>query len=107
MNRNFTILQASLKRLKFYQDAADATSVTFIMKNDDTAAVMSFTENYSDGEAVIELDGNDTSVTGIYSYQINENTPNGIIKHGDLNCDDGDCEYGKVIICESLDGVVS
>ena len=106
-NRNFTILQASLKRLKFLQSQPDATSVTLVMRNDDTLATASYTENYISGEAVVELTGLDTAIVGVYSYQVNENTPDGIIKYGDLNCDGDDCAYGKIIICEALDGFVS
>lgn len=107
MGRNFIIIQGSLHRMKFYRGAADATSVTLYMKNVETDAVQSFTENYSDGVAVVEIPPAYTAVAGTYSYQINESTPDGAIKYRTGDCSGDDCVYGIITICESLDGVVS
>lgn len=107
MERNIVILQGSMKIVSIYQDDDTATSVDFLMKNDDTDALTTINAEYVDGVAVVEIDATYTTVVGVYSYQINENTPSGVIKHGAFDCPTGDCEFGKVIICESLDGFVS
>lgn len=105
MARNIVILQGSIHNIAIERDDSTATSATFIMKNDDTNAVITVTDNYVDGTALIELTGIHTAVVGTYSYQINENTPDGKIKHGDI--DMANLELGKVFIIESLDGAVS
>ncbi len=81
------------------------------MQNDDTEAVVIVNAEYEDVDGVmiaqIELTGLHTAIAGVYSYQINENTPTGVHKVGNDNCTGEDCEFGKVIICESLGGMVS
>ena len=106
MNKNFIIIQGSIKRIKFYQSTDDATEVTLVMKNNETLSITSFTESYVNGEAIIELSGSDTSIYGEYSYQINETVTGGLIKYGVTDCN-GECEYGIITICESLDVMVS
>lgn len=105
MARNITLIQGTAAGIDVYQNDLSATSATLYMKNDDTGATISVTENYTDGVATLELDGNDTAVVGVYSYQVNENLPDGIAKYGTFECTD--CEWGKIVICEALDGGIS
>lgn len=103
MNKDITIIQGSLHRLRFYKGAEDATDVSLILRNDDTLTTTTFSESYVDGEAVIEIGNAYTETIGVYSYQINEDTPAGVIKYGTGDCDDGDCGWSQIIICEALD----
>jgi len=111
MSRNIIILQGGEDDIQIQRDDPEAVSVTFVMKNDDTDALTEITEAYAEVDgtwmAQITIDGLHTSIIGVYSYQINENiSGGGIRKHGVGNCAEW-CEFGKLIICESLDGVVS
>lgn len=105
MARNITLIQGTAAGIDVYQNDLSATSATLYMKNDETDEVINVTGNYVDGVANIELDGIDTATPGIYSYQVNENLPDGIAKYGTFDCTD--CEWGKIIICEALDGGIS
>lgn len=105
MSRDITIIQGGRVDIQVYQNDDEATDVDFIMKNDETEAVITVNAAYVDGVAQVELIAMYTSTVGTYSYQINENTPTGIIKYGLDNC--SECNFGKVYICESLDVVVS
>lgn len=109
MANNITLIQGTVAGIDVVQNDLTATSVTIYMKNDDTQAVISKTANYTDGVATIELDGTDTSVVGVYPYQVNENLAGGgIAKYGAYDCDgDGDCEFGVIVICEAIDGGIS
>lgn len=102
---DMTIIQGTQLDLKVEQFDSAATSVDFIMKNDDTDVVYTTNATYTAGEAQIHISGLKTAIVGTYSYQLNENTPTGKTKYGVSNC--VECEFGKVYICEALDGAVS
>lgn len=108
-NRNIILIEGTVAGIDVIRNDLTATSVTLYMKNEDTDAVISKTASYVDGVATIELTGADTTTPGVYPYQINENlSGGGIAKYGALDCDeDGECEFGFIIICESLDGGIS
>lgn len=106
MARNITLIQGTVAGIDIYQNDTGAVSATLYMKNDETDELIFNTANYVDGVATISLDGLDTAVVGVYSYQVNENlSGGGIAKYGTFDC--SDCEFGKVIICEALDGGIS
>lgn len=106
MARFFTIIEGSVANFDVLRNDSTATSATLVLKNRETGVVSSHTANYIDETASIELDGNDTAITGVYQYQINENlSGGGIAKYGTFDCDD--CEWGEIIICEALDGGIS
>lgn len=110
MARNLTIIQGSVAAFDIIRNDPTATSVTMYLKNDDTEAVISGGSAYDgNGLATIELDGLDTSVIGVYRYQVNETlSGGGIAKYGAIDCDsDGDCDFNYIIVCESLDGGIS
>lgn len=108
MSRKIILIQGSVAAIDIEQQDPTATSASIYMKNEDTDAVISKTASYVDGVATIEFDGEDTSVVGVYPFQVNENLPDGIAKYGAEDCDgDGDCEFGVIIICEALDGGIS
>ena len=105
MSRNIIILQGSKLDIQVHQNDVTATDVDFIIKNDSTNAVETIHADYSNAIAQVEITGLNTGVAGTYSYQINENTPTGIVKYGTSVYEQ--CEFGKVYIVESLDGTVS
>lgn len=106
MARNITLIEGTVAGIDVYQNDLSASSATLYMKNNVTSETISKTANYTDGVATIELDGMDTATPGIYSYQINENLGGGgIAKYGTFDCDE--CEWGKIVICEALDGGIS
>jgi hypothetical protein len=111
MDRDLTTIEGSQLDIQVERFDPTATSVDFIMKNEDTDAVIITNAVYANVGgtyiAQVHLSGLKTAVPGVYGYQINENTPTGINKVGNLECSGEDCDYGKVIICESLGGVVS
>lgn len=107
MSKNFTIIQSGHYNIGVLQHDEQATSVEFLMKNDETDELIIVTAPYVDGFADVELTGTQTAVVGVYSYQVNEIIPEGRSKNRDFDCADGDCEFGKIIICEALDGVIS
>lgn len=109
MDRHFTWIEGTEAALKVLQNHPTATSVTIYIKNTETDAVISNTASYTDGEAVVEFDGNDTTTPGVYKMQVNENlSGGGIAKYGAKDCDgDGDCAFAYVTICESIDGGIS
>lgn len=107
MQRRIVIVQGSALTIEVIQSDPLATDVTVILRNDETLDLITVgPESYSDGIAHVTIDAEDTEVVGTYSIQLNETTPEGVIKHGAFDCDgDGNCYYAKVIVCESLDGV--
>ncbi len=106
MARNLTIIQGSVAAFDIVQNDPTATSATLYLKNEDTNEVISGNASYVANVASIELDGLDTSVTGVYRYQVNESlSGGGLAKYGAIDCDsDGDCDFNYIIVCESLDG---
>lgn len=104
---NIRIIQGGRADFQVYQNDEAAVSVSMFVKNDETGIVESITETYVDGVAQLTLDSsNITDVVGVYSYQINEDIPDSDpIKYGITNC--SDCEFSKIIICESIDDMVS
>lgn len=109
MAHNMTILQGSVAAFEVIRNDSSATSATMYLKNEDTNEVISGNANYVNGVANIELDGLDTSVVGIYRWQVNESlSGGGLAKYGAIDCDsDGDCDFNYIIVCESLDGGIS
>ncbi len=109
MARNLTIIQGSVAGFDIIRNDASATSVTMYLKNEDTLAVISSNAAYIGDRATVEFEGLDTSVTGVYRYQINESlSGGGLAKYGAIDCDsDGDCDFNYIIVCESLDGGIS
>lgn len=106
MARNITLIEGTVSNIDIYQNDPTATSATLYMRNDETNALISKTAPFVNDVATIELDGNDTTTPGVYSYQVNENLGGGgIAKYGTFECED--CEWGKIIICEALDGGIS
>ncbi len=103
---NIKIIQGSRADFQVYQNDTAAASVTLFMRDDETGIIQSITEPYVDGVAQLTLDSVHTDVPGVYSYQINEDIPGSdSIKYGITNC--SDCDFSKIIICESLDDMVS
>ena len=109
MARNFTWIEGTVAAFNVYQNDPTADSATIYLQNTDTLATISHTANYVEGVATVEFDGNDTAVVGTYKYQVNENlSGGGIAKYGTTDCDqDGDCDWGCVVICSALDGGIS
>ena len=106
MSRNITLIEGTVANIDIYQNDPTATSATLYMRNDETDALISKTATFVNDVATIELDGNDTTTPGVYSYQVNENlSGGGMAKYGTFEC--ADCEWGKIIICEALDGGIS
>lgn len=105
MARDITIIQGSETNIRVVQSNSSATDVTLYAKHDENGHTFSVTDSYSDGQAVLVIEGVDTGVLGVYSYQLNETIPTGYVKYGAFGCED--CDYGKLIICESLDGGIS
>lgn len=109
MARNLTIIQGSVAAFDIIQNDPSSTSATMYLKNEDTNEVISGNAAYVDGVANIVLDGLDTSIMGVYRYQVNESlSGGGLAKYGAIDCDsDGDCDFNYIIVCESLDGGIS
>lgn len=104
---NIKIIQGGRADFIVYQNDTAAESVTMWVKNGATGVIDSITETYTDGTAQLTLDSsNITDIVGVYSYQVNEDIPGSDpIKYGISNCTD--CEFSKIIICESIDDMVS
>lgn len=104
-----TVIEGSVVAFDIGQNDLSATSASMYLKNVETGETITGTANYVSRVATIEFDGSDTAVPGVYRYQVNENlSGGGIAKYGAFDCDqDGDCEYGYVVICEALDGGIS
>jgi hypothetical protein len=109
MSRNLTLIQGTVAAIDVIQNDPSSTSATIYLKNEDTSEIISKNAAYVSGVATIELDGTDTATVGIYPYQVNEVlSGGGLAKYGALDCDnDGDCDFGYIIICEALDGGIS
>lgn len=105
MSRNIILIQGTVAAIDVYQNDLTADTVTIYMKDDETDNLIINTATYENGVATVMLEGDDTAIVGVYSYQINENLPDGIAKYGTFECED--CEWGKIIICEALDGGIS
>ena len=99
---NITIRQGSQLDLQVNQGDENATSVTLLMRNQETDVTYSVSANYSDGVATLTLDSGETSVVGTYDYQINENIPGEDPVIYPDNCIDGDCSFPTIEICESI-----
>lgn len=99
--KDITIRQGSQYDFTVTQGDIAATTVTLIMRNQETLDTYSVTSTYVDGEANIELTSAETSVIGLYDYQVNENIPgeDPVIYPG--NCI-GDCVFPTINICESI-----
>lgn len=104
---NIKIIQGGRADFQVYQNDSAAVSVTMFVRNDDTGLIESITETYVDGVAQLTLDSsNITDIPGVYSYQVNEDIPGSDpVKYGISNCND--CEFSKIIVCESIDDMVS
>lgn len=97
---NMTVRQNGKLTFTVNRADDDAVSATFIMQLDDL--IVTETVAYdSDGLALFDID--DTSVVGVYQYQINENFESGNPDiYPNLDDCDGDCDLPEVEICESL-----
>ena len=102
---NLTIRKGSRLNLVVYQADPDSISATFIAHLDDPETTIQDTVAYTDGEAHFEIQ--DTDVVGVYDYQVNENFTSGNpdIYPADGDCDEEDCEFPTLEICESLEQV--
>lgn len=102
---DISIRQGSALNIQVNQGDTSAISATLIIKLNDNPAI-SVTDTYVDGVANLTLSAAQTSVVGIYDYQVNENYEDGaVVKYPADDCDD--CDFPKLEICESLDGEVS
>jgi hypothetical protein len=92
-------------RLNFTVERAsdDAVSATFTAEHED-GAIITATVTYTAGVADFQFDSPDTDLIGTYEYQIAENFEEGSpdIYPSAEGCDEGDCEFPTLEICESL-----
>lgn len=102
---NLSVRQGGQLDLRFEQlEGSDATSVTFLMRNQETDVVYSVNADYVDGFADITLDSDQTSIVGVYDWQLNENIPgeDPLIYPNPDNCAGGDCGFPTLTVCESI-----
>lgn len=107
---NLVVWQNSQVPLTVTQGDAESISATIVMVLQDSTISLTVTKtaNFVDVDGVmtadLTLDGGDTSVSGVYQYQILENfTDEDPIYYPDpSNCED-ECELPTIKICESLD----
>lgn len=91
---NFTVERA----------ATEAVSATFTAEHEEGEIITATVEYNGDGEAYFQFDSPDTDLVGLYEYQIAENFETGspdIYPNAD-GCDDDDCGFPSLEICESL-----
>lgn len=98
---NMQVRQGSQLPLQVNQGDSAATSVTIIMRNQETQAVYSVTASYVDGVANLVLGSDQTSVVGVYDYQFNENVDGEDPIIYAMDCE-GDCDFPTIEVCEAL-----
>jgi len=102
---NIKVRQGAQLNLRITQGDEDSISATVILRPQGGGSLIQQTAVFASGEAVVEFDGDDTAVLGVYDYQINENfAAADPLKYPDPNdCDDDECEFPTITICEALD----
>lgn len=91
-------------RLNFTVEQADSESIsaTFLAVFEDNT--ITDTVDYVNGKAVFDFNAPDTSIVGVYSYQVSENFTSGSPDiYPNLDGCDGDCDFPTLEICESLE----
>lgn len=104
---DITIRQGETLQIPITINDTSATTVRFVVADSTGSLIIDATENFIvEGEkAIATVSTNDTDVaTGDYTYQLIVTYSDGIV---DIlpdpdDCQDGDCELPKLIICESL-----
>jgi len=105
-NKNIAVLEGGNLPLTVERQDPEALSATLILKHTESGAIIEVTGNYVDGVADVSLDGDNTSVVGVYEYQVNENFESGSPdKYPNPNNCDGDFEFPTITIYNSLDEV--
>lgn len=105
MANELLVRQGGQLPLLVQQGEPSSTSATIFLRAQGSSAVITKTAQYIEGFADLSLTDVETSVLGVYDYQINENIPDeSPIKYPDPVKGDN-CVFPTLTICEALDEV--
>lgn len=109
---NLQIRQGENLPLTITSDDVTADTIRFLAKKENEVAIIDEQESFTtvDGKRVAIFDITDTNKTpGTYRYMLTITYLDGSVKKlpDASNCEEGDCDFPELIICEALDLEVS